>query len=279
MTFWADARLGHYSKHSEINLYRLTALLIFFVINTASAAPSSQCYTGYAYHPEDNTLAFTARYTPVGTDENLLKKWRVVYRDPTDQVLATKTLDFTYSEFVPVYSRHFKNSKNMAGIERNASGNWSMVKREGAEGEVEKKAFDLTPKMASDNGIHPFIQAHFSELMANERVNFELVLPARQRVMSMRIDRIEDSTVNGKPAVRFRAKVDMLFVGWFTQQLVFTYNPENQRLISYRGISNLQDERGKPYPVEVRYYQGDAPDSMPVLPKCDSALPDTVQAG
>jgi len=163
----------------------------------------------------------------------------------------------------------------MIGIERDANANWRMLNRKGTNGTVNSEPFERQPNMASDNGIHPFIVEHFDELMANETVNFKLVLAARERVLNMRLDRIDDSAVNGQRAVRFRAQVDMLFVGWFTQKLVFTYNPENKRLISYRGVSNMQDERGKSYPVEVRYYQGDAPASMPSMPACDSKLADS----
>ncbi len=102
--------------------------------------------------------------------------------------------------------------------------------------------------------------------MAHETVNFKLVLPARKRVVNMRMDRIDDTTINGKSAVLFRAQVDMLFINWFTQKLVFAYTPENRQLLEYRGVSNLQDDKGEAYPVNIRYYQGTPPASVPALP-------------
>lgn len=250
---------------------RLFFLVLALLVSSAiSASPASKCYTGYAYHTDDNSLAFTARYTPMGDGE--LDKWRVIYRDPANNVLARKNVDMSHNDFVPVYTEESTQSGYMKGIQRDENGNWQMVRREGANAEVETEAFEISSKMASDNGIHPFILAHFDALMAGEKIEFELPLAPRLSVMDMVIHRIDDSVIEGEPAAMFQVKLDMLFVGWFTRKIVFAYRPQSRELLAYRGLSTMQDERGKPYPVEVRYYRNRPAPAEPVLPACGSDL-------
>lgn len=247
---------------------RIFTCFVLLLTSTVSFAATSQCYTGYAYHKNSDTLAFTARYTPTGESENRSKTWVVNYRAPDSTLLATKHLDFSHNPYVPVYTQKFADSGNMAGIRRDNQGQWVMVERKGENGSLNSKTFELSPPMASDNGIHPFIQAHFDALLAGETLRFKLPLAPRQRVVEMRIDRIENTNIDGTTAVRFRAKVDNLFVGWFTQKLEFSYHPQTKHLLAFKGVSNMQDERGEPYPVRIRYYRGDAPASLPDLGDC-----------
>lgn len=262
------------------SLIRITALLVLLGVSTVTAAQTSGCFTGYAYTPEDNSLAFTARYVPEPENPNSegrARHWRVTYRGAGNEVLARKKLDFSWHDFVPVFTKRLTGSDHVSGIRRDAQGNWQMFKQNRSSGEIETETFEITPQMVADNGIHPFIQGHFAQLMAGETVRFKLVLAARKRIVDMRIDRIEDRTIDGQPAVRFRAQVDMLMVNWFTQKLVFTYNQDNQELLVYRGVSNLQDAQGDAYPVNIRYFQGEPPASVMALPAA-AACPDRLSA-
>lgn len=251
-----------------LSLYAI--LLASAATGVASAQSAAQCFTGYGYHPSSDTLAFTARYNAVGEAASTREQWQVVYRGPGDKIIARKHMDFSYNPFLPVYSEQFKTSGNATGIRRNTQGHWQMFKRQGSDGKVQSTAFDVAPLMVGNNGIHPFIQANFKQLMAHKTLRFKLVLAPRQKVINMRLDRIGDTQINGESAVRFRAKVDSFFIGLFTQKLIFTYNPADKQLLAYRGVSDIQADNDKPYPVYVRYFQGKPPASVqsPALPAC-----------
>lgn len=249
-------------------MYRFIALLATAAATAAAAQPPTDCYTGLAYHVASGALAYTAHYRALGK-EDPAQQWRVVYRAPDGEVIGRKSLDFSYHPYVPVLTARILGPQVMLGIRRDSDGRWRMVKRRGADGELQTEAFEIRENMAADNGLHPFILAHFERLMAGEAVSFKIAVPARQTVVDMRIRRIDDTSIADARAVRFKASVDMLFVSWFTEDVVLTYDPETRRLVGYRGVSNMQEERGEPYPVRIRYYRGELPKTASDAASCD----------
>ncbi|MES1944463.1 hypothetical protein PC39_10117 [Salinisphaera sp. PC39] len=237
---------------------RLLAALPVVLCTAASAELPSHCYTGYAYHAHSDDLAFTAHYRPVDEHDPPLR-WRVVYRDAGGEIIGRKSMDLSHNRFIPEFRLRVLSSGDTAGIRRGPEGDWRMFKREGPNGEVVVEPFEPRPGMVGDSGIHPFVQSRFERLMAGEPVTFDFVLAARQKIADMRIHRIEDTMLDGERAVRFRVTVDMLLADWFVEDLVLTYDPGSKRLLTYRGISNMQDESGEPYPVLVRYRPGSPP--------------------
>jgi len=239
-------------------MFRFVALLALLVASHAWAHLGQGCYTGYAYHSDTGELAYTARYRPAD-GEGSRTSWQVIYRDPAGETIGRKSVSFAHHPFVPEFTLQVLRSGDMAGINRTPDGAWRMVEQKGSSGERRVETFDIHEQMAADVGLHPFVRAHFDTLMAGETVPFKLVLAPRQSVLDMRIERIDDTRIDGQQAVRFRARIDMFLVSWFTQDLVLAYDPESRRLLRYRGLSNMQDDQGEPFPVRMRYRRGDPP--------------------
>lgn len=226
------------------------------------------CYTGYAHHADTNDLAYTARYRPVSVDDRTT--WQVIYRDPNGEVIGRKTMDFSHHDFVAVAVMKKVRSGDIEGIRRDDDGDWRMVKRDGADGELQVEPIDLRARMVASNGIHPFVQAHFDALMEGKEVFFHLAMPGRLKVFPMRMERIDDTTVENERAVRFRATVDKWLVSWFADDLVLTYDPETKQLLAYNGPVDIQHEGDKPFTARVRYYEDKPPDAAPISTVCGS---------
>lgn len=245
---------------------RFLPLLALAATSTASAVPPLDCYTGYAYHADSDALAYTARYRPVEGSEGTA--WHVVYRDSDGATIGSKTMDFSHHDFVAVARLEMARSGDIEGIQRDPEGDWRMVRRDGDGGELQVEPFEIRERMAASNGIHPFTQAHFESLLEGETVHFDLVVANRLEVLPMSMSRIADTTVDNERAVRFRAKVDMLFVNWFADDLELTYHPETKRLLEYTGPSDVQHKEGKPFPVRIRYRRDDPPEAAPAVSVC-----------
>ncbi len=125
--------------------YFLALLLLFIPGFAAAQASDSQCFTGYAYRPADDRLAFTARYVPEPQKQGRAKIWHVTYRGTDNAVLATKNLDFSFHGYVPVFKKKLTQSDDVAGIRRDTQGNWQMLKENRSSGEVEVEPFDIAP--------------------------------------------------------------------------------------------------------------------------------------
>jgi len=250
------------------HLWTLAALTL---ATGASAQLERECFTGYAYDPDNGELVYTEHHDRVRDERGRATDWRITYRGPDGEVIADKTMDFSHNRFVPVFTLVHERTGDMEGIRRDGGdgdADWRMVERDGPEGERLTEPFEVTADTAADSGFHPFVKAHFARLMAGDTVHFRFAVAGSRRVLDMRARRIDDTEFEGEPAARFRAELDMFLINWFVDGLVLTYDPEDKRLLEYRGISNMQNAEGERFPVRVSYYREKPPEADAVTTAC-----------
>lgn len=245
----------------------IPGLLILATSSVAFAQMDRHCFTGYAYHLDSGEFAYTEHHEQIREDGRAID-WRVTYRAPDGEVIATKTMDFSHDRFVPEFELRHVDSGDMEGIRREGDDDWRMVERDGPESETRVEPFAVGPDTAADSGFHPFVQAHFQRLLAGDTLRFRFAVAGSLKVLDMRARRIDGTTFEGEPAVRLRAELDMFLINWFVDGLVLTYDPEDRRLLEYRGISNMQDAEGERYPVRVSYYSEKPPEAAAVSDDC-----------
>lgn len=237
--------------------------LAFIVLLLIPAAPalaetSQRCFVGYAYHLNSGEFAYTETHNRTLKNGNPVT-WHVTYRDPQGNTIAVKKMDFTDHPFVPVYRLKILGEGYVEGIRHN--GGWAMYRRESAGAKLKTKRFMIEAPVAGDSGFHPFLQAHFQQLMVGETVYFSFVVAGRLSVIDMQAYRIEDTTFEGEPAVQFKAELDSWLLNWVVDPIILVYDPETQDLLEYRGISNMHGPDGETYPVRVSYYTEPPPEA------------------
>ncbi len=228
--------------------------LIFGLLALAAATAQAQdkrCFNGYAYTLEQGAFRYIEHHEQTRVDDKAVQ-WDTTYYNPDGDVIATKHMDFSDNDTVPVYTLEMSGGGYEEGI-RHDDG-WTMFRRAGENAEVETKAFEIEPPMAADSGFHPLLQKHFDELMAGQTLAFRFAAAGRQSVIDLRAKRIDDTTFENEKAVVFRAELDMMLVNYFVDSLALTYDPDSKRLLEYRGVGNIQNDEGEVYPVRVSYY-------------------------
>lgn len=246
-------------------------LLLVIVALLVPAAPalaqaSQRCFIGYAYHLDTGDFAYTE------THHQTLKNgqpvtWQITYRDTQGNTIAIKTMHFKAHPFVPVYRLEILADGYVEGIRHD--GGWVMYRREHTGADVETKAFAISPPMAGDSGFAPFVQAHFDALMDGQTLTFSFVVAGRLDVIDMQAYRIQDTSFEGKPAVQFKVDLDSWLLNLFVNPIILVYSPDTQRLLEYRGISNMHGSDGEPYPVRVSYYAKPPPEADRAAAYCD----------
>lgn len=261
--------MGHRALPVLAPVMRRSASLVLLgalAASSATAQTERECFTGYAYHRDSGAFVYTEHHEQTLRDGRAID-WRITYRDPNGAVIAEKTLDFSDNRFVPTYTLRIPEHDYLEGI-RHDDGVWRMIRRKDADAARESEAFETGGDLAADSGFHPFVQARFDELMAGEKIRFEFAAAGRQAVIDMRAKRIADATFENEPAVRFKAELDMFLINWFVDALVLTYDPDDKRLLEYRGITNLLNDEGNRYPVRVSYYDEKPPEARAVSATC-----------
>ncbi len=228
----------------------LTAAALIVTAATAQAQ-EKHCFNGYGYTLEGGEFRYIAHHEQSLVDGQAVQ-WDITFYTPNGDLIATKDMDFSDNDTVPVYTFEIPDDGYKEGI-RHDDG-WTMFRRAGENAEVETQPFEIVPPMAADSGFHPLILQHFDELMAGQTLAFRFAAAGRQGVIDLRAEKAGTTTFEGEQAVVFQAELDMFLINYFVDSLRLTYDPDSKRLLEYRGIGNMHNDQGKVYPVRVSYY-------------------------
>lgn len=249
-----------------MNILSAVALSLCLVWSAGAAAETLKFY-GYAYDLKTDRYLYTEVHHQIVEDGRWLGG-TIRYYAPDGSLIGDKTLDFSADPYIPVYRFDMKADGYHEAIASVDAKHVVMEKRSTAEDKLQRKTIDHAQPMTADSGFHSFLRAHFAELMAGKTLSFTLGVAGNLDAYHFRAKRIDDTTFEGKPAVRFRVEPDSL-LRWFVDPLEVTYDPQQQKLLEYRGVANIPNPAGgKPYVARIAYYSK-PPKDVPKLPPLD----------
>lgn len=208
---------------------------------------------GYAYDLESNRFL----YTEVHEQRIVGDRWiggTIDYYAADGSPLGRKTMDFSQDPFVPVYRLDLKaRGGYMESITGLTPGTIEMAKQGYGEKAVERASVKRAAAIAADSGFHTFIRANFPDLVAGKTVTFMFAVAGSLDAFRFRIKRLGDTTFEGRPAVKLGVEPDSLLRLLF-DRLELTYEPEDRKLVEYRGVSNVHDPAtGEAWNVRIIY--------------------------
>lgn len=244
----------------------LTLLLLAASLPAAAANEETLRFYGYAYDLKTGKYLYTEVHEQHAIGEHWLGG-TMTYFDPQGKKIGYKTLDFSKDNSIPLYHLTLNGSGYEEGISAISSDKIELFKRHATGEKLETASVDRAAAMAADSGFHAYITSHFAELMSGQTVNFKLAVPGNLDAFKFRVKRIEDTTFEGAPAIRLRVEPDS-FLRYVLDPLELTYEPKAKKLLEYRGIANIHDDKGKAYVARISYFSkppADAPKNLPPL--------------
>lgn len=223
-------------------------------------------FYGYAYDLKTGRYL----YTEVHEQKMEGEKWvsgKIDYYAADGSLLGKKTLDFSQDPYVPVFRLDLVKEGYMEAITR-AAGPIELVKRSGKGKSEESARIKKQPMMVADSGFHSFLVTHFPALLSGQKMSFRFVVAGNLDAFKFVAQRVGDTKVEGRAAVRLVVKPDSM-LSLLVDPLEVTYDIEQKKLVEYRGISNIHDPvTGKAYVARIIYPgtpPADAPRNLPPL--------------
>ncbi|MGQ0622858.1 MAG: hypothetical protein ACT4QA_23630 [Panacagrimonas sp.] len=245
----------------------LQALVLTLAMMTlpAEAADGSFRFYGYAFDLKTDRYI----YTEVHEQKIVADKWvsgSIAYYAPDGKKLGTKKLDFSADPFIPLYTYELPDMGYSEGI--TGIGNEIKLAKTSKGSAPQTASVSRKDPIAADSGFHNLLRKNFADLMARKTVSFTFIAAGNLDSYKFRAKRIEDTTFDGKPAVRFLVEPNSL-LRLVAPSLTVTYDAEQQRLLEYRGPSNVIDPvTDKVYDARIAYYDkppASAPKTLPPL--------------
>ena len=235
----------------------MNALLISMISLFTLASPtgrdaaSIRMYRGDAVDLKQRAPLYVEEHEERYTDgrRNMLI---TTYRDTEGRVIAKRSVDFSRSTLVPDFRTEDVRSGYMEGAERVAEG-VRLYWRKTAEDPVEEKIVNIPSPAVVDAGFNNFVQERWDSIMDGQTLEMNFGLPFALDYYQFRLYKDEETVQNGRNAVVVRCEIDSFILRLFVQPIILVYDIETRRLVSYKGISNINDETGKSLLVNIEY--------------------------
>lgn len=176
----------------------------------------------------------------------------VEYRNPEQQLLSTKTLDFNHAPWAPAFQQVDLRTGELI-FARWQGQTLTMGYRESQRDSIRQEQVD-TQQLVADAGFDSFIRERWNALVSDQPQRFEFAIPARLDTLTLvaqRRDCEESSAV--QEAVCFRVVPENWLFALLADPIDLKYAVQDRQLLSFRGLSNITDARGKPQVVTIRY--------------------------
>ena len=111
---------------------------------------------------------------------------------------------------------------------------------------------EADPELVVDAGFDNYVRLRWEELAAGGTVAFPFQIVGRERPLAMKAQR-QQSTDCSEQELCLEVGLDSWLLGMLVDPIQLTYQRDSRRLLRFRGISNLKDERGRSQFVDIRY--------------------------
>lgn len=239
---------------SKINIARCArSYIIGSLVLLTWPAQAQPWLVGEAASTDNGELLY--RELHYRSDASALLSERVEYVSPAGELLVQKTLDSSVSPITPNVEQNDLRSGTRFSVSDVGAALDSRYQRSGES--MATKLLDKNERLVVDAGFDPYVRANWETLSAGEAIRAEFFVPARLETINISIrktDAEQCAAVTSAALCLVVRPAGMLrLVGWFVDPLYLAYAQDSQRLLMYRGISNLLNEDGESQDVLIRY--------------------------
>lgn len=240
------------------------AVASLLVLAPAFATDDLLRFYGYAYDLKSDRYV----YTEVHEQKIVGDKWiggSIRYFAPDGKVLGSKTLDFSVDPNIPLYDYELPALGYREGITRIGKDDVTLTRTDKGSG-TRTTTVPRKGLITADSGFHSFLRSQFDDLLARKTVAFTFIAAGNLDSYKFRARRIDDTMFEGRKAVRLLVEPNSL-LRIVAPSLKVTYDPEQRRLLEYRGPSNvINADTGRVYDVRIAYYAKPPAAGPKVLP-------------
>ena len=132
-----------------------------------------------------------------------------------------------------------------------------------SQGELEKSApLPALNELVIDSGFDEFIRRNWDALVASGSLPLQFLVPSRLEAMSFRLQHLRNGIEEGVPTEVFRLKLQGI-AGWIAPSIDVSYSERDHVLVRYEGMSNLRDNGGENFRVDITFRLRDRKPSDP----------------
>lgn len=228
-----------------------TILMLFALCLGVSAYSEERVRKGYAYDIDSGKQLYVEVHNETWKGD-FMQRDRVQYFFPDGTLFANKTVDYGENPQVPDFE-----------LQNIVTGHYESAKKKDEQYEVsfqEKQSdkrktalISLPDQAVSDAGFDRMIELNWEILTSGQSISKDFLVPSMKRFVTFRI---EQGQVVNQGDQRYRKIVMQpknFFIRLAAGKIILKYDFDAPRLRKFEGVSNMRDERGNNYRVNIFY--------------------------
>jgi len=231
-------------------------LLLSVIAAPVSAADQTvQRQEGRAYATADGRLLYRETHWlqgPASAQSRL-----VLYRCSDGRPFARKWMTPQGSPQTPDFTLDDGRDGYQEGVRGRAADRQVSV-RASAQAPTFSRAITLPAGAVVDAGFDAAVRSHWAALQAGQSVAFQFLLPSRQRLVPLKLQRTGAVSWQGEPAEQLQMKLDAWF-GFAVPAVTLVYARADRRLLQFEGTGNVRDAEGGWPQVRIRFPRAPQP--------------------
>lgn len=223
-----------------MKVFALSFFFTFFVY------AGTQVYTGEAR--TDGKVVYREKHS-VEWNNDLPVSSLTIYEDPSGKPIGRLRNTYTKNLNAPEHVMDDLIHGSQHGV-RYMNDKLIMFSKSEDEKEETKKIDEEDKKLiVGGQGFHYYLVTHLEEVIKKGKLDLLFLIPGRLDAYDFYL-KVKEKT---ETKVTFEIEIDNWFLRLFAPKLVLEYDRNNKRLLKYRGLSNLKNDKNEMMNVEITY--------------------------
>lgn len=226
---------------------------IVILIAFLSSIAHSLEFTGKAYDQEKGQLLYIEKHKTVDDSSGFNQLIETQYTDPDGKVMATIRSDFKKDLVIPdvifVDTRFGFKDEQVYDPETKLV---KIVRTNDKNGKTEKNEFKAKKNMLGGQGFNNFLVKNFDQLLDKKSIPVQFIVLSSRDFFEFKIQLSGNKKLE-PDQVEFGLSISSYFLKVFVSDIQTIYSKTTKRLLTFKGLSNLSNEKGKPYNVRIEY--------------------------
>jgi hypothetical protein len=219
---------------------RLLLLVVLLFAIPASAADYT--FTGYARDLKTGALLYVESHAVSGGGSPGEQRVVLYRRDETAAPFARKNLRYGPDRARPEFDFTCARSNSAEALSREG-GLLRVTSRPPGGADPRSRLLTEAEVRVVDAGFDEFVRANWSALERGDAVTAPFLVPSRLTVYGFRLRKVGEARIDGFDASVIRLSLSGA-LGWLLSDIDVTYRKQDQRLLRYRGLTNVRDSAG-----------------------------------
>lgn len=224
-------------------------ILPLMLLFSSLAMANTTSYEGVA--TVKGKVVYTEKHQLKLDDKGAIVESETTYLDPEGKTVGILKNNYQQSLNVPDHMMDDIRKKNKHGT-RLKNNKIELFNQDGDEKEETEIIENKNDKglIVASQGLHYYLISNYEKMKTEQKFLLKFLIPGRLDSYKFILS-YKGKSKDGLD--EFEVEIDNWILRMFAPSLILRYQPETKRLIYYKGLSNLSDEKGEMMSVEINY--------------------------